>query len=249
MRVGQVALRLTLARKCAAGATRGGRSIDAQSVLKGHKLRTRSLTTTDGDPRVNSFVVARCARAALELGELLVVSFGAPQVLEHGGIERAVEVLEALEYFTDPRQVRPQLPEQLPLLSAIAMDAYASTATSVPPSKFEGVMLYDQFKMLVASSMADLSVDASRPPVHIAIVESWPAAGGGASSSAGAPRLALVSCIVAHTPSLSPRVRWAPLLPRGVAHGPVPRTCASGPGRRRSRNAARRGGGSRGGGR
>lgn len=157
-------------------ATHGGRSIDAQQLLKEHKLKTRSLTTTNGTKEENSYVVAQCAHAVLELGELFVVNFGAQQVQQHAGLASAVELLQAIELVDDDEEL-PRLPEQLPMLTSMAIELYAGSATLIAPTVFEGVLSYHAFHTLVAKSMANLSVDANSPPVHVAVVESCPADG------------------------------------------------------------------------
>ena len=118
------------------GATHGGRSIDAQKLLKKFKVKTRSLTTTDGPEEQNSYVVAQCAHAVLELGILFVVNFGAVQVQQRSTLASAVEVLETLEIIDDDEL--PQLPEQLPALAAMAIEVYAETANAITPTVFEG---------------------------------------------------------------------------------------------------------------
>lgn len=163
-------------RPCATGATHGGRSIDAQQLLKEHKLKTRSLTTTNGTKEENSYVVAQCAHAVLELGELFVVNFGAQQVQQRAGLASAVELLQAIELVDDDEEL-PRLPEQLPMLTSMAIELYAGSATLIAPTVFEGVLSYHAFHTLVAKSMANLSVDANSPPVHVAVVESCPADG------------------------------------------------------------------------
>ena len=157
----------------ASGATHGGRSIDAQKLLKEYKLKTRSLTTTDGSEQLNSYIVAQCAHRVLELGELFVVNFGAQQVQHRAGLASAVELLQAIEFLEEDEDL-PQLAEQLPLLSSMAIELYAESATLIAPTVFEGVLSYDDFNTLVAKTLADLSVDANNPPVHVAVVESWP---------------------------------------------------------------------------
>lgn len=120
--------------------------------------------------------MAQCAHAVLELGILFVVNFGAVQVQQRSTLASAVELLQALEII-DNDDALPQLPQQLPALASMAIELYAETAMAITPTVFEGVMPYSDFNTLVAKSMSDLSVDANNPPVHVAVVESWPTGG------------------------------------------------------------------------
>ena len=119
--------------------------------------------------------MAQCAHAVLELGILFVVNFGVVQVQQRSTLASAVEVLQTLEIIDDSEV--PQLPQQLPALAAMAIEVYAEMANAITPTVFEGVISYDDFNTLVAKSMSNLSVDANNPPVHVAVVESWPTGG------------------------------------------------------------------------
>ena len=76
----------------------------------------------------------------------------------------------------DDEELLPDGDAPLPVLANMAVHSYVHlTAQIVSPAVYVGVLPYESFEAKVAATMADVSVDAANPPVHVAIVESWPA--------------------------------------------------------------------------